>query len=459
MRWQKNPEFRHPAKGPAGWAVFLAGAIVWTASAMAETDAQLVQHGGPAKAVALTGDGRYAVTAGFDYSLVVWDLARLAPLRRLLGHDAPLNDVALSADGRLAVSASDDRTMGVWNVEQGALRARLRGHEAKVAAVALSGDGRRAASAGWDGTVRVWDPASGRELRRFSNPSRRFTTVVFAEGGKSLAAGDHTGALRLWRLADGVRLWQKKGNGFPITRLLLLGDRLVSGSIDGTIRGHAVDGGGELFRFEGQEKPVLSLAASATTGRLASGTAAGTIYLWDLAEGRAERVLRAPRGPVWGLAFAADGRTLYSVHNDGAMRVWEVASGALLAGPRELYLTATERLSGHERGAKLFRTCSKCHSVTPDSENKSGPTFYGLIGRRAGSVSGYPYSRALAESGIVWTEETLARLFELGPENYLPGTRMPFQRMPDPEDRAELVAYIARITRPENGPQQPGNRP
>ncbi len=459
MRWQKNPEFRHPATDPIGWAALVAGAMLWTASATAGSDARLVQHGGPAKAVALTEDGRRAVTAGFDYSLVVWDLERLAPLRRLLGHDAPLNDVALSADGRTAVSASDDGTVGVWNLEDGTLRARLQGHEAKVAAVALTADAGHAASAGWDGTVRVWDLASGRELRRFTDPSRRFTTVVFAAGGKLLAAGDHTGALRLWRVADGMRLWQKKGNGFPITRLLLLGDRLVTGSIDGTIRGHALADGRERFRFEGQEKPVLSLAASAATGRLASGTAAGTIYLWDLAEERAERVLRAPRGPVWGLAFSADGGTLYSVHNDGALRVWDVATGTLLAGPRERYLTATDRLSGHDRGAKLFRTCSKCHSVTPDSENKSGPTFYGLIGRRAGSVPGYPYSRALVESGIVWTEETLARLFELGPENYLAGTRMPFQRMPDPEDRAELVAYIARITRPENGPQQPGNRP
>ena len=97
--------------------------------------------------------------------------------------------------------------------------------------------------------------------------------------------------------------------------------------------------------------------------------------------------------------------------------------------------------------------------MTPDDENKSGPTFYGLIGRRAGSVPGYPYSRALAESGIVWTEETLARLFELGPENYLPGTRMPFQRMPNAEDRAELVAYIARVTRPRDDRNQTGNRP
>ncbi len=459
MRWQIDPESRHRTAIPIGWAGFLAATVLWAGNGDAGSDDPLVQHGGPAKAVVVTADGRFAVTAGFDYSLVLWELAPPRVLRRLLGHDAPLNDVAVSLDGLHAVSASDDRTLGVWDLASGKLRLRLRGHEAKVAAVALTGNGSRAASAGWDGTVRIWDLASGREIRKFTEPSRRFTTVTFARDGELLAAGDHTGALRLRRLADGRQLWLRKGNGFPLTRLLTAGERLVTGSIDGTIRGYALEDGEELFRFEGQEKPVLSLAATTDGSRLASGTAAGTIYLWNTADGRAERVLRSPRGPVWGLAFAPDGRTLYSVHNDGALRVWNVETGTQIAGPRETYLAATERLSVQERGARLFRSCSKCHSVTPDSENKSGPTFYGLIGRRAGSVPGYPYSRALAGSGIVWTEETLARLFELGPENYLPGTRMPFQRMPDPEERAELVAYIARVTRPEHGPEQPGNRP
>ncbi len=459
MRWQINPESRHRTAIPVGWATFLAATVLWAGNGDAGSDDPLVQHGGPAKAVVVTADGRYAVTAGFDYSLVLWELGPPRPLRRLLGHDAPLNDVAVSVDGLRAVSASDDRTVGVWDLASGNPGVRLRGHEAKVAAVALTRDGSRAASAGWDGTVRLWDLAAGRESRSFEEPSRRFTTVAFASDDGLLAAGDHTGALRLWRLGDGRTLWLRKGNGFPVTRLVSIGERLVTGSIDGSIRGYALDDGEELFRFEGQEKPVLSLAATAGGDRLASGTAAGTIYLWNTADGRAERVLRGPRGPVWGLAFAPDGRTLYSVHNDGALRVWDVESGAQLAGPRDIYLAVTERLSAHERGAKLFRTCSKCHSVTPDSENKSGPTFYGLIGRRAGSVPGYPYSRALAQSGIVWTEETLARLFELGPENYLPGTRMPFQRMPDAEDRAELIAYIARVTRPEHGPEQPGSRP
>ncbi len=404
----------------------------------------LVEHGGPAKAIALSSDGTRAVTAGFDYSLVVWDLPRRKAERRLLGHDAPLNDVAISGDGSLAVSASDDGTVGVWDLRAGKLKARLQGHRAKIAEVALSPDGLRAASAGWDGTVRIWDLSRLKERSRFKAADRRFTAVTFAAQGRLLAAGDHKGGLRLWDLDSGRTLWTREGNGFPLTRLVAWKELLVTGSIDGTIRGRELVDGRETFRLEGQEKPVLALAADGA--RLASGTAAGTIYLWNPRGRRADRILRAPRGPVWGLAFDPGGDLLYSVHNDGALRIWDVDTGALIAGPKQRYRTATDRLAEGGRGALLFRKCSRCHSVTQDNENKSGPTFYHLIGRKAGSVPGYPYSRALAESGIIWTEETLARLFELGPEVYLPGTRMPFQRMPNPRDRADLVDYIARIT-------------
>lgn len=402
-----------------------------------------VAHGGPAKDIEYDAASRTLLSAGFDYSLVLWDPDTGTVRARLVAHDGPLNDVAVVADEGLAVTASDDGTVGVADTRRGRMVARLRGHEAKVVAVAAAADGRRVASAGWDGTVRVWSLPGGSEVARFGDPSARYTGVAFVSSSR-LAASDQNGGLTLWDLENGGTVWKLAGNGFPITRLLARGDMLFTGAIDGTIRGWAAADGGELFRLEGQEKPVLSLALSADGQWLASGTAAGTVYLWQVAEQRGERVLRAEGGPAWSLAFGPEGR-LFSGHADGAIRVWDPRVGRQLAGPAALRLAATDRLIEGGRGAALFRKCVGCHSVTPDDENKAGPTFYHLIGRPAGAVPGYPYSPALRRSGIVWTEETLSRLFELGPERFLPGTRMPLQRMPDPEDRAELVAYIARI--------------
>ena len=55
-------------------------------------------------------------------------------------------------------------------------------------------------------------------------------------------------------------------------------------------------------------------------------------------------------------------------------------------------------------------------------------------------------SSALTRSDIVWTNETIGRLFEIGPEVLTPGTKMPLQRMPDAKDRADLLAYIREVT-------------
>src|SRR3712207_15531 len=100
------------------------------------------------------------------------------------------------------------------------------------------------------------------------------------------------------------------------------------------------------------------------------------------------------------------------------------------------------------RGAELFRRCSACHTLTPDGGNRAGPTLYGLFGRPAGAVPGYPYSEALRDSGIVWTEETVGDLFERGPHVVTPGSKMPRQHMPSAADRAELIAYLRRVTAP-----------
>ena len=82
-------------------------------------------------------------------------------LRTLAGHAGSVNGVALSADGRRAVSASSDQTLKVWDVETGRELRTLAGHTVAVNGVALSADGRRAVSASSDQTLKVWDVETG----------------------------------------------------------------------------------------------------------------------------------------------------------------------------------------------------------------------------------------------------------------------------------------------------------
>ncbi len=70
----------------------------------------------------------------------------------------------------------------------------------------------------------------------------------------------------------------------------------------------------------------------------------------------------------------------------------------------------------------------------------------GLFDRTAGTMADFPYSRALRESRLVWTEQTVDRLFEIGPERLTPGSKMPLQRMPNAEDRSELIQFLKQVT-------------
>jgi cytochrome c len=73
--------------------------------------------------------------------------------------------------------------------------------------------------------------------------------------------------------------------------------------------------------------------------------------------------------------------------------------------------------------------------------------LHGIFGRRIASLPGYSYSEPLKHLDIVWTPETLARLFEIGPARYTPGTKMPEQQIGSPEDRAALIKFLERATR------------
>ncbi|MGO9787705.1 MAG: c-type cytochrome, partial [Stellaceae bacterium] len=72
--------------------------------------------------------------------------------------------------------------------------------------------------------------------------------------------------------------------------------------------------------------------------------------------------------------------------------------------------------------------------------------LHGIFGRRIATLPGYNFSEALKHLDIVWTPDTVAKLFELGPAVYTPGTKMPNQRINAPEDRDALVKFLAKAT-------------
>jgi cytochrome c len=91
-------------------------------------------------------------------------------------------------------------------------------------------------------------------------------------------------------------------------------------------------------------------------------------------------------------------------------------------------------------GKTLYQGCQACHSI---DEDDLGPRHRGVVGRRAGSIEGYAYSKALQNSGLTWDETTLDRWLT-NPSALVPGTKM-FFKIDDAQARADVIAYLKEL--------------
>jgi len=91
-------------------------------------------------------------------------------------------------------------------------------------------------------------------------------------------------------------------------------------------------------------------------------------------------------------------------------------------------------------GKTNFAICMTCHAIEA-GVNKIGPSLHGVVGRKAGTIAGFTYSAANKDSGITWTPEKLFQYLE-GPQRIVPGTKMSYAGMADPQKRADVIAYL-----------------
>ena len=224
---------------------------------------------------------------------------------------------------------------------------------------------------------------------------------------------------------------------------------MLFGAVDGTVGLVDVASGDVTKVIARRERPVLTLALNRDGTLAAAGGADGVVEVYETATWRTLRSLDNPYGPVWALAFTAANDALYMGGLDDQAHYWQFLPGRAFEPAKGDYprrFQVTEASSPGE--LQFLRKCSICHTVKRDGGNRAGPTLYGVFGRRAGSVKGYVYSPALAKSAIVWNEKTIARLFTEGPQHYIPGTKMPLQKMTGADDRAALIAYLKKAAGP-----------
>ncbi len=429
----------------------LAAIMLSATPAVADSEyARLDGHGGPVKGVAVSADGKHVMTASFDNSVGLWSLQdeTKEPIW-LEGHEAAANSVLFLPGENRALSAGDDYTAILWDAATGNGIATLEGHQGKILDLAATPDGKLAATAGWDGAVGLWDAETGESIAMLKGHRAPVQAVRFAKDGQQLYSASSDGTVRLWDVAEKSIKRIEVKHGFGINRLVIneAAGWLAYGALDGGVRILDLESGKEIADVTSGRQPVLALTLSSDGTLMGIGDGEGYIHVVATDEWRTIRDFRATaRGPVWALAFDGNERVIAGTIQDHA-DIWPIATAKSVAesdaAPRD-FLRDPATMTNGER--QFTRKCSICHTLTEDGGRRAGPSLMGVFGRRAGTLPGYTYSDALTGADLVWSDETLDKLFDLGPEHYTPGSKMPMQRIVRDEDRADLIAYLKDVT-------------
>jgi cytochrome c len=432
-----------PASAPARqpiWQVLRTLALLLPLACGA-AHAQLRGHGGPVRAVAVAPDGETAISGSFDTSAIRWSLKRNAALQVLRFHEGAVNAVAFLKDGRVATAGEDGR-IALWRAGEERPERVLEGHQGPVVALAVSPDGATIASGSWDRTVRLW-PLAGGAPRVLEGHQQNVNAVAFAPDRRMLASAGYDATLRLWPLADG---------GTPLVVTLPTPLNAVAIAPDGEIATAGADGKVYFFDAAGASRgevetgptPVIALAISGDGTLLAAAGIRGSVAIIARVTRTLARTLVGPGLPVWSLAFFADNRTLLTGGTDRMVRRWDAATGepvgAVAIGAPEDPLAA---FAG-DHGADVFRACVACHTLRTDEGNRAGPSLHRIFGRRIATLPGYNYSPALKNLDIVWTPETVAKLFELGPATFTPAPKCPSSASPPPPTAPRWCSFWRR---------------
>lgn len=395
-------------------------------------------HGGPIMDIDVSATGQIA-TASFDNSVGLWNGPNPDWYE---GHRAAVNVVTFWGDS--VISAGDDNTVRVW--PDGTT---IGTHTAKVVALATSDT--HLASASWDARIGLWTKdGQGTYL---TGHRQGVNDLVFSGDGNTLYSASVDGTIRIWDVGTAKEKHVLAKHGFGINTLILneADGWLAYGAIDGGTRIIDPQTGKQIADFTLDRRPILSMAYDPIAKNLAVGDGHGFIMIIDTAEMRITRDFRAAaKGPIWALAFSPNGENIHAGGIEDIMYSWPLATldehGPMSENTRS-FLEDPESLPNGERQFK--RKCSICHTLTDGSARKAGPSLHRLFGRSAGTVPDYAYSDTLEGSEIVWSAETINALFDEGPDHYIPGTKMPMQRIAQPQDRDDLIDYLRVATNRE----------
>jgi WD40 repeat protein/serine/threonine protein kinase len=288
--------------------------------------------GGKVAALTFAPDGK-ALAAAADFGVIkVCDPTTLDDLTSFDGRPNGATALAYTSDSRVLAVSFNDGSIRLWDAGRQREIGKLTGHRQRVWSIAFSPDDLLLASAGDDGTIRLWDLSIRKEQRTLQSNGLPVLCVVFSPDGKTLTSGSADGAVQVWDVSTGDLRTRLEGHRerVLVVRFSPDGKLLVTGGMDEAVKIWKVDTLTEHANLIGHVGYVFSVAFSPDGKTLAVGSGAragsklpGDVKLWDVATGHCRARLSGQTGPV---AFSSNGRTLATVNNHTAVKLWHTGA-------------------------------------------------------------------------------------------------------------------------------------
>ena len=278
--------------------------------------------------VALSPDGRTALAGCQDRKLQLLDLVSGSEIRTFVGHSGAVLSAAFASDGTKALSGGEDGKVILWDVQIGNVLRDFVGHKQSVLGVALSADGRRALTSSADQTLILWDAQTGKPLHTLSGHKSWVSSVAFSPDEHMAISGSDDNTARLWDLQSGAVIHTFAGHGRRVLSVAFSpdGKTAISGSDDDTIKLWDVKTFDELRTFRGHTDGISSLAFLPDNRTIVSGSKDDTLKTWDAQPASENQAFRGHSTMASCVAFSPDGRLALSGSYDNTVKLWDVAT-------------------------------------------------------------------------------------------------------------------------------------
>jgi WD40 repeat protein len=304
----------------------------------------LCGHRASTRAVAVTPDGRFAVSASNDSTLKVWDLRTGQNKQTLCGHKSGVRAVAVTRDGGWAISASNDRTLKVWDLKTGQPKCSRQVRGGGILAVALTPDEQWIVSALEDGTLKVWDRKTLSKKQPLNGHHERpVTAVVVTPDGRRIISASYDCKLKVWSLKTGLVERTLNSHRGCVSAVVVTqdGHQAISASLDHTLREWDLKTG-ESDLLEDHKVPVKDMAATPDGYRIVSAFEDGTLKVWNRKTGKKHTLCGHQKG-VTAVAMTPDGRWVVSASRDHTLKVWDLQAVPFPRGHKDGVIAVASR--------------------------------------------------------------------------------------------------------------------